>query len=390
MMRFRDQCELIAGLYRSNFFDMNSKLFTCSTLDIYRRIGVIESGKQDEYVRFQPKAKKKHFNFVTRLWQALKIKIGGWLTRFFNLKVFTKLIPTKPPLNQSEPISQADKQPKSPPEGKKLQTPPQSDIPTLTPVQQKIEQKAREIYVSRLRQPGLHQDLQEAKNVMTHTRFVGSLWGDWIAFEYKKIRKAAYPEDKRHHPAIDKLTSLETPQLKVIHDDEGSWHFRVPRDVTNTDNDTITDRLSLNVCANPQLIECLDDLFASGAVKGFYKTPSESQRWISRHDPITIYLKEPLNTQIENRLASLVKPFIRSTENVLPGRIIIPGITCEKNPTQEQMEEAIKEATSFHPSFGNKARQTFTRHNQDGEPCLKASTGEYNSVRRIIDLLKAA
>lgn len=221
---------------------------------------------------------------------------------------------------------------------------------------------------------------QIEKNIYTDEEVIGYLLRD----SYDALRKHAYPVDFRHNSLIHELSGKDTPLIRVKH--ENNWHYRLPKDVDTTGLKTV-DRFSLNVNADERLLVLLDELFASGKVKGYYKTPELAEGWLARHDPITVYLYEPTNPIFEQELATLVKPFIRSGDDVLMGRTVAPGITMETSPSLSAIETALQQADAIDPILGKGVRKYLELPDSTE---LRASTGQMYAINQMLARYGAA
>lgn len=148
----------------------------------------------------------------------------------------------------------------------------------------------------------------------------------------------------------------------VVADMEDGWHRRyfpepptglrtkpVKKQKSNTGKQ---ERLSVNAIGCQGLIDALDAVFTTHGISGNYKVPSTANRWHNRHDPITIYLDEEATPEALALIESAVKPYIRSTQDVLPGRIIIPGLVLETIPTSAKGKALISRAHSLNEALG--------------------------------------
>ena len=139
---------------------------------------------------------------------------------------------------------------------------------------------------------------------------------------YDKLRSAKYPEIGCKN--IEDFTDKETPLIRVIHNAQaGDWDCRIPRSLGEISEHS-TERISLNVRPDENLIKKLDEYFVQHAdtVRGYYKTPGYFEGWAKRHDPITIYLgKSAKGTTVLDDIAKIAEPYAReSGTSVLIGK----------------------------------------------------------------------
>ena len=138
---------------------------------------------------------------------------------------------------------------------------------------------------------------------------------------YKSLREANYKPSG--DSTIAEFTDISTPTIKVSHNAQaGDWDYRTP--VGFIKEGRATERISLNVRPDRELIRKLDDYFSShlSDVKGYYKTPGYFEGWSSRHDPITIYLHSSAkNSTVLEDIAKIAAPYARETgTSVLIGK----------------------------------------------------------------------
>lgn len=199
---------------------------------------------------------------------------------------------------------------------------------------------------------------------------------------YNKLRTADYPIDSKFNNKISDFTEKSTAKIEVR--DENNWHYRMPKNRHQqgwSTGDKSVDRISVNAVTDEKLIASLDDLFASGKVKGYYKTPNDSAAWLERHDPITIYLHEAASPQILAEVEKVTKPYIRSTEDVLAGNKFAPGLALEKSPQLQEIKDLIDKAAKIDPDL---AKALETNLSKNGKP--SASAGQMNSAEKLVNL----
>lgn len=188
---------------------------------------------------------------------------------------------------------------------------------------------------------------------------------------------------------IEDITAKNTSKIDVS--PENGWHYRKPKNRKANGwgtGDKSIDRISLNVKADENLIKELDDLIYSGEMKVIYKTPAMNEDWIYRHDPITMYFyKDKATPQNIEAIKKVASKYIRTTDDVLIGQKIAPGIALDKSPTTADMKKLIKEASDIDEDLGQTVDRYF-KHRTD-KTRYKSSSGQVEAVKRTIKYLKA-
>jgi len=199
---------------------------------------------------------------------------------------------------------------------------------------------------------------------------------------YNKLRRADYPADSKFNSKISEFTEKSTSKIQVR--DENNWHYRIPinrKQLGWSTADKCMDRISVNAVTDEKLITSLDDLFASGKVKGYYKTPNDSAAWLERHDPITIYLHESASPKILAEVEKITKPYIRSTDDVLTGNKFAPGLALEKSPQPQEIKDLIDKAAKIDADLAKALENEFSSKGN-----LKASAGQMTAAERLLSL----
>lgn len=208
-----------------------------------------------------------------------------------------------------------------------------------------------------------------------------------VALKYQNIRSAKYSTNARYNPNIDSITETTTNNITV--NNQNCWNYRISK--TGTFKDKTIDRISLNVYPEEQLITSLDKYFATGKIKGYYKTPDRLQDWGLRHDPITIYLQEPITQNIIDDIVKISKPHIRSTENVLIGKTVSPGVAIDKSPSTQDLVNLIQEARQYDEILAHQLETSkkygFARNPMYGDYTLQSSAGQVAAVRALLDAM---
>lgn len=197
---------------------------------------------------------------------------------------------------------------------------------------------------------------------------------------YKDLRLGEYPASSLVTKNIEDITSKGNKFIKVKN--QNGWHYRMPIGRKSAKS---VDRISVNALADEKLIKNLDDLFASGKVKGYYKTPDASLNWLERHDPITIYLDEKADTKTLEAVKTACEKYIRSSEDVLSGRKFASGMALQKSPDEQDIKAILQEAKNVDSTLEYVLRTQFT-DNASGK--LITSAGYMDSAKKMIDLMK--
>ena len=216
---------------------------------------------------------------------------------------------------------------------------------------------------------------------------------------YDKIRgcpNGYYTKTGICNKRISSFTSKDTHDVYCI--SQNGWHYRIA--VKNQNNSSeVVDRISLNVYPNEKLIQKLDDYIAKSGLNVEYKTPVTYEGWFRRHDPITMYFKEPIPKNAEQEIAKIVSPYIRKTnEEVLVGRKIADGVYQIKEPTEADALLLIKRAENLGDEklveflkmpdspFGARLYETSISQNK---VILRTSPGIVKSLEKLLDDIEA-
>ena len=253
------------------------------------------------------------------------------------------------------------------------------NISDYTPAQQ----RAREFTMQEdlIFSHGIHDDKY------LHNISPEEIYKNAVALKYQNIRSAKYPTNTRYNQNIDRITGTKTNNITV--NNQNCWNYRISK--AGTFKDKTIDRISLNVYPEEQLITSLDKYFATGKIKGYYKTPDRLQDWGLRHDPITIYLQEPINQNIIDDIVKISKPHIRSTENVLIGKTVSPGVAIDKSPSTQDLVNLIQEARQYDEILAHQLETSkkygFARNPMYGDYTLQSSAGQVAAVKALLDAM---
>lgn len=220
---------------------------------------------------------------------------------------------------------------------------------------------------------------EQAKNNI-NTLDEKTTYGNLLDALYKDLRLGEYPTSTLITKNIENITSKGTNLIRVKN--ENGWHYRMP--VGRKSGKTV-DRISVNALADENLIKALDDLFASGKVKGYYKTPDTSLNWLERHDPITIYLDEKATPKTLDEVKKVCEKYIRSKEDVLSGNKFASGMALQKSPNEQDIEAVLMQAKNIDEALEHVLRAQFT-DTKTGK--LITSAGYMDSAKKLIDLVK--
>lgn len=207
-----------------------------------------------------------------------------------------------------------------------------------------------------------------------------TVYGNLLDALYKDLRLGEYSTSNIITKDIDKITAQSSSLIKVKN--AHGWHYRIPN--SRQGKETV-DRISVNALADESLIRELDDLFSSGKVKGYYKTPDQALNWLERHDPITIYLDEAANKNTLDAIKSVCQKYIRSTDDVLLGDKFAPGMALQKSPAPKDIEALLSQAQTVDPQLENVLRKQFTEFSTGK---LKTSAGYIEATKKLLELIK--
>lgn len=254
----------------------------------------------------------------------------------------------------------------------------------LTP-QQKAKQTLAKLYekvINKAKLDGNQKrvDIFEQAKISLENMDKETVYGNLLEALYKDLRLADYPLSHIKTQNIEQITGKGNSLMRV--NDQNGWHYRMPN--IRQGNRTI-DRVSVNAVADENLIKALDDLFGTGKVKGYYKTPDMGVNWLERHDPITIYLDEKATPETLKNIKTTCEKFIRSTNDVLSGDKFAPGFALQKSPDAQDIETLLSKAKNIDPALEKVLRTNFTRI-ETGE--LKTSAGYMDAAKKIIESIQ--
>lgn len=256
---------------------------------------------------------------------------------------------------------------------KKLNSPNQKAKTTLSDLYTEIANKAQKNGNSKRANAFItcRGEINNWSSKETYTKLLETL--------YNESRLADYPKSALRSFNIDEITKVENSLMRVK--SENGWHYRMPR---IRQVNTSVDRVSVNAIADENLIKALDDLLGSGNVKGYYKTPDLADNWLSRHDPITIYLDEKATPEILDKIKKACEKYIRSAEDVLMGDKFAPGFALQKSPNKNDIEAILSQMKKIDNELEETIRKYFTDV-KTGE--LKTSAGYMEAAKNLINLV---
>lgn len=207
-----------------------------------------------------------------------------------------------------------------------------------------------------------------------------TVYGNLLDALYKDLRLGEYPTSSLVTKNIEEITAKSTASIKVKN--QNGWHYRMP--IARKSGKSV-DRISVNTLADEKLIKSLDDLFASGKVKGYYKTPETNLGWLERHDPITIYLDEKATPETLDAVKTACEKYIRSSEDVLSGKKFASGMALQKSPDEQDIKAVLEQAKNVDPNLEDVLRKQFT---DTASGKLITSAGYMDSANKLINLVK--
>ena len=224
---------------------------------------------------------------------------------------------------------------------------------------------------------------------MSYNLYYHILWA-----KYDNLRFTEYSiNPEKDFDRISDITKESND--KVFVSASNGWHYRYVRKLYKDSYDQympkkITECFSLNFHAIPELIEKFDDYFENAGVRGFYKTPANIYGWLRRHDPIKIYINDKNIFGVEQEIAEIAAPYIRSTKNFLPGKVVIPGITVEQYPNSKMIKELVDEAKEVDIKLAVALLNFFggdVKNLEIGN--ARASSGQFYVAQDLVDFIKS-
>lgn len=183
---------------------------------------------------------------------------------------------------------------------------------------------------------------------------------------------------------VENVTREANYLIKRVQDENG-WHYRIPK--TSTTANKSENRISLNAWGNKELIDRLDKIAYKYGI--YYKTPSQSDSWNERNDPVTIYINNPnlSSEQIEllkREVVNETKEFIRSNEGFgIYGDNIAIGVEFGPESSINEIQRLKEEANKIQPALYEAFDEYLRR---DGKE--KSSVGMNLAAQKLLNLFK--
>lgn len=144
---------------------------------------------------------------------------------------------------------------------------------------------------------------------------------------------------------ISNVVSKSQNGIFVIN--EKGWCYRVPEKLSNT-NISNSERLSLSVYPEVELINKLDNFILKTGINAEYKVPNSNSEWLSRHENMIIYFDDTLTPEYRKELVNLIAPHTRKTDDsVMIGTKLDEGIYLVKEPTSSDVLALLKRAEAL-------------------------------------------
>ncbi|MBR6162539.1 FHA domain-containing protein [bacterium] len=223
--------------------------------------------------------------------------------------------------------------------------------------------------------------------------------------KYNDLRIARYSESstfgKTSVADVQKMI-MTAPRNGQIFAQNG-WHFRefqygLPGNITN--------RISMNVKASPDLIKELDELMITGRytdkkgrkcrvpqdkqVPGYYKTYDSANKWTVRHDPITMYFTAPPTPELLDAVCDISQRYARPSSNGLPLVNALPGkpwICTEKEPMEADIKPVLAKASAISKDLETAICDYCYEHwdYKNGYRDFFVSAGQFAAVKFVVD-----
>ncbi|MBP3925388.1 hypothetical protein J6E39_09160 [bacterium] len=177
---------------------------------------------------------------------------------------------------------------------------------------------------------------------------------------------------------------------------EGAWKYRYPQNMDITK--PITDRLSLNVYQDKELIHKLDAYLSENCPNAHYKCAGAGNiGWNQRHDTVTIYFSNNLTPKVQQDIAKLAQPHTRANNSaVMLGDKISDGVYHIAEPTIETIKPLLIKAKQLNlepefyewlgcPDFHSGAGIFIIKN---GERVVHTSPGSVESLRQMLNMFE--
>lgn len=230
-----------------------------------------------------------------------------------------------------------------------------------------------------------------------------------LSDKYNQIRRANYDE-KETFPSgrniVYETSKQGKPNMMVFCSD--GWFYRIPNyKIKQKDKqNSCSQRISLNVVANPALLEELDNFLLTGKYTDSknnkkrvkktdliglnYKVPYKTESWLKRHDPITIYKTDSFSSDVVEAISSISEKYKRESVNNVPlvGSLANrPWMAIEKNFTEDDFLKIKTKAEKYSPSLADAMCQhAYEKWNhQNGYIYFSISSGMFNACKFLLD-----
>lgn len=195
---------------------------------------------------------------------------------------------------------------------------------------------------------------------------------------YNKYRLADYPTDPNEEDVWEKyLNSTNIP----INNKKSEWMYR---GIFKGGEAVDQTRGSFNVDVTPELIDSLDELITSGKLKANYKfgQPGTPASPTERHDSISIYFLEKPNPEVLEKIANIIKPYVRGDN--LMGKKVADGFYISEigSVKSEHITSFIEQLEIKDPAL-SEAVKDYTSPRQDRGTSLQMSEAQFYAIKDV-------
>ena len=222
---------------------------------------------------------------------------------------------------------------------------------------------------------------------------------EWQAMgqdEYDKLRGIGKEYNNSFIGDTGKLQKeiLAPSNTKVGIEKQNGWAYRA-KDHNFIPEKELTERMSLNVKGNDQLIKELDELMTNGTYinsKGekidigetgsfYYKTPDNLEHWTKREDPITMYFKGRVSPKMEQAIKEITEKYQRGALNGCEATAT-PWMAKEDNISTEMVNKLIAKIRQYNETF---ATAVYKKASKNGTQEPKLSAGHYRAFEKMLE-----
>ncbi len=227
--------------------------------------------------------------------------------------------------------------------------------------------------------------LEKAKNGTLTKNDVSS----WYEKEYMKIRDIDNSRICENSALQEVVNNPSSSNVYTYDYMNGYWKMRT---ATGDYIPEVFDRASLNVTNDPQLIAELDNFMSTGTytvdgktyvcenmVDFMYKTASDTSKWFTREDPITIYFKGEANSSTLEAITNITAKYANGSLHNAKGNLV-NWFAVEQSPDAAMINALKSSAWSTNKSI----YQFLESHGSN------YSSGAYESLLNIIDMINNA